>query len=220
MAWAGMDIQSHTYSHPFLTRTNFKPDDPRYLTWLDRELKDSKRVLEEHLKTNVNLLAYSYGWFNNIVETKAIEAGYQGIFTVNWGVNRFDENPLRLKRRAVSNRLSLAELKRYITSKPLSLNIISPSDASIVSGVPEIRFTLNNRELVLTDMVAGRNKGVLKPDSEGVFRADLKSAFPGYNTVIISGYDDDHQLWIGSWGFDYEPDKGSEHPGTPVVKAK
>lgn len=220
MARAGMDIQSHTFSHPFLTKTQFKPDDPRYLTWLDRELKESKRVLEEHLKIKVDLLAYSYGWYNNIVEAKAIEAGYQGMFTVNWGVNRIDENPLRLKRRAVSSHLSQLELERYLTSKPLDLKIISPADASIVTRIPEIEFTLTNRELTMADMVVGRTKGVLKPDSEGVFRAHLKSAFSGYNTVIISGYDDDNQLWIGSWGFDYKPEKDWDNPKSPVVKAR
>ncbi len=208
MARAGMDIQSHTFSHPFLTKTNFKRDDPRYLEWLDRELKDSKRVLEQRLKTKVNLLAYSYGWFNDIVETKAIEAGYQGIFTVNWGVNRPDENRLRLKRRAVSNRMSQKELQRYLTSKPLSLDIISPPDAAVIGRVPVIQFKLANRELMMTDMVAGKTKGVLKPDSKGIFSANLKSIYHGYNTVIISGYDDQHQLWIGSWGFDYEPETG------------
>jgi peptidoglycan/xylan/chitin deacetylase (PgdA/CDA1 family) len=212
MARAGMDIQSHTFSHPFLTKTNFKRDDPRYLGWLDRELKESKRVLEEHLKIKVDLLAYSYGWFNYIVETKAIEAGYQGIFTVNWGVNRIDENPLRLKRRAVSNRLSQVELQRYLTSKPLSLDVISPTDAAIIGEVPVIQFKLANRELVLTDMVVGKNKGVLRPDSKGIFSASLKGTYRGYNTVIISGYDDQHHLWIGSWGFDYEPETEPDVP--------
>jgi peptidoglycan/xylan/chitin deacetylase (PgdA/CDA1 family) len=217
MARAGMDIESHTFSHPFLTKTNFKRDDPRYLEWLDQELKGSKQVLEDHLKTKVNLLAYSYGWFNDIVEKKAVEAGYQGVLTVNWGVNRIDENPLRLKRRAVSNRLSQVELQRYLTSKPLSLDIISPLDAAIINKVPPVQFKLSNRELMMTDMVAGKTKGVLRPNSEGVFSASLKSVFHGYNTVIISGYDGRHQLWIGSWGFDYEPEPDA--PGDkPAVK--
>lgn len=221
MAWAGMDIESHTFSHPFLTKTSFKRDDPRYLEWLDRELKESKRVLEYHLKTKVNLLAYSYGWFNDIVETKAAEAGYQGIFTVNWGVNRTDENSLRLKRRAVSNQMSQVELQRYLTSKPLSLDIISPFDAAIFGGVPVIRFKLANPKLMMTDMVVGKNKGVLKPDSEGIFSAQLKHVYQGYNTVIISGYDAHQQLWIGSWGFDYQSEVKPDTPGDhPVVKVK
>jgi peptidoglycan/xylan/chitin deacetylase (PgdA/CDA1 family) len=221
MAWAGMDIESHTFSHPFLTKTNFKRDDPRYLEWLDRELKESKRVLEEHLKTKVDLLAYSYGWFNDIVEAKTMEAGYQGAFTVNWGVNRTDENPLRLKRRAVSNQMSQVELERYLTSKPLSLNIISPSDAAVVDSDPVIRFKLENPRLMMIDMVVGNTKGVLRPNSEGVFGIDLKNVSSGYNTVIISGYDDQDQLWIGSWGFDYEPVTVSGTPQhKPLAKVK
>lgn len=212
MARAGMDIQSHTFTHPFLTKTKYQQDDPRYLKWLDRELKDSRLVLEQNLRSRVNLLAYSYGWFNEIVETKAFEAGYQGVFTVNWGVNRTDENPFRLKRRAVSNQMSKVELRRYLTSKPLALEIISPPDAGIVSEIPAIRFKLSNRELGMTDMVIGKYKGVLKPDREGTFSAHLKKIDRGYNTVIISGYDEYQQLYIDSWGFDFNPEAAKNTP--------
>ncbi len=205
MSRAGMDIESHTLTHPFLTKIPDNFDRPRYLAWLDHELKDSKRIIETHLKTKVVALAYSFGWVNSVVEAKAIEAGYQGMFTVNWGVNRVDDNPFRLKRRVVSNKMSQVELQHYLTSKPLSLEIIAPEDATVTNQIPTIRFKLANRELRILDIVVGKNKGEITADPAGNFSFNLKKLYPNYNMIVISGYDDRKQLYIGSWGFDYKP---------------
>ncbi len=205
MSEAGMDIESHTMSHPFLTKRTEMPDDSEYLKWLDHELKDSKRVIEEHLKTRVTSLAYSYGWHNRVVEEKCVEAGYQAMLTVNWGCNRVDENPYRIKRRVVSNAMSLRQLQKYIASRPLSLEIISPEDSAIIAEVPEVQFRLTNRELNLLDIEVGRNSGEIKPNGDGVFSFHLTSLYSGYNMIIVSGYDGQKQLYMESWGFDYSP---------------
>jgi peptidoglycan/xylan/chitin deacetylase (PgdA/CDA1 family) len=205
MKQAGMDIESHTFTHPFLTRTETRPDDPHYLKWLDHELMDSKNLLERKLHTKIALLAYPYGWYNCVVETKAVEAGYQGIFNVNWGTNLLDENPLRLKRRPVSNNFSLFEMERYLTSKPLSLEIISPDDASIINEKPMIQFKLRNPHLPRVDIVVDKYKGDLTPNNQGIFTfTKFKTLYSGYYMIIVSGYDDNGQLYINTWGFDYQ----------------
>jgi hypothetical protein len=157
------------------------------------------------LKIKVALLAYPYGWYNCIVETSTVQADYQGIFTVNWGTNLQDENPLRLKRRPVSNNFSLLEMERYLSSKPLSLEIISPDDASIISEKPEIQFKLLDPKLHRVDIVIDKYKGSLTPNQQGIFTfTKFKTLYSGYNMIIVSGYDDNDQLYINSWGFDYQ----------------
>jgi len=81
MQQAGCDVQSHTHSHPFLTKKGSKTDDA-YDAWLSQELAGSKEILEKNLGTSVNALAYSYGAWNVRVQQKAIELGYEGLFTV------------------------------------------------------------------------------------------------------------------------------------------
>ena len=205
MARNGMDIESHTMSHPYLAKLHTSPDDPHYLSWLDHELKDSKMIIEKHLNVEVPLLAYSFGWFSSVVETKSIEAGYQGMFTINWGANRVDENPFRLKRRVVSNNMSQTEMGRYLSSRPLSLDIITPTDAAIIVAIPIVKFRLVNRELNLVDIMVGNNKGSIRPDHQGVFTFKVKKLYSGYNMITISGYNDDKQLFMSSWGFFYNP---------------
>ena len=59
IAAAGFDIESHSMSHPFLTRSNIPTgDNTPYLKWLNHELFDSKTLLENKLGKKVTLLAY------------------------------------------------------------------------------------------------------------------------------------------------------------------
>jgi peptidoglycan/xylan/chitin deacetylase (PgdA/CDA1 family) len=203
MAEAGMDIESHTMSHPFLMDTKFDLASPRYLQWLDHELKDSKTVIERRLNVKVNILAYPFGWYDSVVESRAVAAGYRGIFTVNWGLNSLDENPLRLKRKVMSSQMDLASLERYITARPIAFERIMPSDGEITSQMPVIKFKFKNQEFHKVNIEIKKDKVELLPDDQGIFTYRLKDLKPRYYMVIITGYDDQNQFHMSSWGFDY-----------------
>ncbi len=204
MVQAGMDIESHTFSHSFLTRTKLRPDNPKYLQLITHEIKDSKKIIEENLRIKVLLLAYPYGWYNCVLETCAVQANYLGVFTVNWGVNRLDENPLRIKRRAVSNRFDFKEMKSYLTSKPLPLQIISPRNGSIISQKPQIKFKVLNKNINRIDIIVGKYKKTITPSYDGTYFLDpYKELKSGFHLIIVSAYDKYNQLYINSWGFDY-----------------
>ena len=86
---AGVDIQSHTVSHSDLRLKKLHPLD--YEKWLDSELGDSKRIIENQLGVQVAALAYPYGLHNEIVRAAGLKAGYEALFTVygqtlGWGV--------------------------------------------------------------------------------------------------------------------------------------
>jgi peptidoglycan/xylan/chitin deacetylase (PgdA/CDA1 family) len=111
MAAAGMDIESHSMTHTYLSKQRPNEEYSAYLERLDQELAGSKEVLQNRLGRPVELLAYPYGWFNKSVEIAAVKAGYKGLFTVNWGNNFPDENPLRFKRRVLGNTINQAEFE-------------------------------------------------------------------------------------------------------------
>ena len=59
---AGVDVQSHSYSHPFLTqRRHSGLSAKEYTAWLQRELVESKRILERETGRTISFLAYPYG---------------------------------------------------------------------------------------------------------------------------------------------------------------
>lgn len=68
MAAAGMDIQSHTVTHATLTALAFAK--------LDRELTESKRILEELTGRPIRHIAYPSTAYNKTVRERAAKAGY------------------------------------------------------------------------------------------------------------------------------------------------
>jgi hypothetical protein len=50
-----MDIGYHSLRHPYLTVRDIKTE-KQYWLWLEKELRQSKKVLEEKLKIRINTL--------------------------------------------------------------------------------------------------------------------------------------------------------------------
>lgn len=204
MGQDGMDIQSHTKSHPYLTRRWKNESEQAYQKRLAREIQGSKSIIEKQLQQQVELLAYPYGWFNQAVEDLAVQAGYRGIFTVNWGTNLATENLARLKRRVMENTMTNEDLNTILTAKPLPVEIIYPEDARILTKAPEIKFKING---LVTDQVEIKVRSMVDTvpqDGDGVFTwSGLKNLKPGYHMIVIKGHDEEDLPFIYSWGFDY-----------------
>jgi peptidoglycan/xylan/chitin deacetylase (PgdA/CDA1 family) len=87
----GVEIGSHTVSHPILTTTD---DDE-----LRRELRDSRARLEEELGRGVELFCYPNGACDERVRREAASAGYACAVTTEPGLNeRRGADPLALRR--------------------------------------------------------------------------------------------------------------------------
>jgi peptidoglycan/xylan/chitin deacetylase (PgdA/CDA1 family) len=72
----GMEIVSHTYTHPNLSRLNDNE--------LKHELLDSKLEIEKQTGKSVETLFYPSGEYNSHVEDMAKQYGYKSA-RVNWG---------------------------------------------------------------------------------------------------------------------------------------
>ena len=93
---AGVDIESHTYSHADLRNPNDRfavdkhnfeliQNDVKTLGedgWLRKEIVESKAVLEKQLGIKVNALAYPFGKYDQKVRDVVKQAGYEAAFTV------------------------------------------------------------------------------------------------------------------------------------------
>ena len=90
MARAGIEIGSHTLTHPRLTDVDADP-----LAW---ELGESKRLLESWLGDPVVSLAYPYGAVDERVKRAAQQAGYELAVATNSGPIHFGADPLEIRR--------------------------------------------------------------------------------------------------------------------------
>ncbi len=207
---AGMDIGSHTVSHPYLTARD-KMNDEQYQAWLEKELAQSKKILEEKLKISVNTLAYPFGLYDNEVEAAAIRAGYKGMLSINMGLNQPRENPFRLKRRLMVNSMGPKSLTNILAEKVLDLEILSPADTNIVRAKPVIRFRTNTPAVNAVRLEISKYQATLKPDSQGIYNYEIPGKLrAGFQTIIIRGSDADKNSRLNSWSFYYKPGETTE----------
>jgi peptidoglycan/xylan/chitin deacetylase (PgdA/CDA1 family) len=106
LAREGVDVESHAFSHPFLT----KLDAPS----LERELSESRAVIARHTGQPVRFLSYPYGDYNPAVMDAAARAGYEGAVTTWRGPITAETQPLELKRFLLHHDTTLEEFKTYL----------------------------------------------------------------------------------------------------------
>ena len=115
MEQAGIEIGSHTRSHPNLTKLAASA--------LEQEVGQSRRGVERLAGRPIDSFAYPGGFYNLEVLEKTAQSGYAGAFTVLPGVNRPDkDNPYLLRRIPVFSYTDFdAILDRLETTEDASL---------------------------------------------------------------------------------------------------
>ena len=131
MAEAGVDIQSHSLSHPYLSRRKHEAmDDEAYAKWLRNELRESRRILEKETGKSVRFLAYPYGDFDHNVANAAAAAGYDAAFTCVFGRVRRGTDLMHVNRVVIDKRMDFAEFRHYLGTKPMELADMTPAPKS------------------------------------------------------------------------------------------
>jgi peptidoglycan/xylan/chitin deacetylase (PgdA/CDA1 family) len=160
MADAGVDIQSHSYSHPFLTRKRHEAlDDRAYADWLDRELVQSKKTLEKETGRTISFLAYPYGDFDRHLTAAVTRAGYSAALTCEFGRVRQGSDPLRMKRMVIDKQMDFASFRRYLGAgqmpiqrvAPLPGQFLDPAQPVIAAKIPNYK-TIDPKSVGMTLM--------------------------------------------------------------------
>jgi peptidoglycan/xylan/chitin deacetylase (PgdA/CDA1 family) len=132
MSEAGVDIESHSLSHPFLTRRRHTELDERtYKGWLERELIDSKRMLEHATGKPVLFLAYPFGDYDHFLVDSVGRAGYDAALTCEAGKVRRGSNPLRMRRMVVEKKMDFVSFRRYLGAGSMHLDGMTPQPGVI-----------------------------------------------------------------------------------------
>ena len=132
MADAGVDIQSHSLSHPFLTRRRHRSmGDKQYGEWVRKELTESKRLIEKNTGKKVQFLAYPYGDYDDRLTEVVADSGYKAALTCDFGLVRKGSDPLRMKRFVIDDRMDFAEFRRYLGARPMQIAEASPRNGAV-----------------------------------------------------------------------------------------
>jgi peptidoglycan/xylan/chitin deacetylase (PgdA/CDA1 family) len=136
MADAGVDVQSHSLTHPYLTKRRHRNmTDKAYVEWLQGELAQSKKILEKETGTKVQFLAYPYGDYDTHVAEASAAAGYEAALTCDFGRVRKGSDPLRMKRFVIDDRMDFAAFRRYMGASPLKLAEMTPKPGVVDTGI-------------------------------------------------------------------------------------
>jgi peptidoglycan/xylan/chitin deacetylase (PgdA/CDA1 family) len=118
MSKHGVDIESHTYTHPLLTAAKHQDMTPdAYSDFLKHELLDSRVEIEKHIDKPVKFIAYPYSDVDEAVEAAANQFGYEGgTFDRNAGelITRGKSHVMGLMRFPVEHGTTLEEFKHFL----------------------------------------------------------------------------------------------------------
>ncbi len=159
MAAAGVDIQSHSFSHPFLTqRRHASLGDKQYEAWLEHELVDSKRMIERETGRPVSFLAYPYGDYDHHLAAAVARAGYAAALTCDYGRVIRGSDLLRMKRFVVDKRMDFAAFRHYLGAGQMRIERATPIPGQVVE--PE------HQPLVVSAVIPNCDR--LDPNSVGM----------------------------------------------------
>ena len=128
MAEWGADIQSHSFSHGWLTRRRHGTmDDKKYAEWLHHELEGSRKTLEHETGKPVEFLAYPYGDYDHVLAAAVSHSGYLGALTCEYGRVKKGSDLMRMRRFIIEKRVDFASFRHYLGAEPMPLLAKAPA---------------------------------------------------------------------------------------------
>ncbi len=109
----GIDIQCHTISHADLVRLGRK-DSPEIRGRLFDEIYISKRILELHLGKRIRYFAFPYGRYDPHTVRLCQYAGYERVFSTDYGTNLVTRNNYCLRRHHIKSTFGSAYIEKLI----------------------------------------------------------------------------------------------------------
>ena len=111
----GVDVESHAYTHPFLTlKMNGHVAPADYSAFLRHELLDSKAEIGKRTERKVRYLCYPFGDYDEAVVAAAKQYGYEAALTTRRGPITRSTPLFELRRYLIHNDTTLDEFKTFL----------------------------------------------------------------------------------------------------------
>jgi peptidoglycan/xylan/chitin deacetylase (PgdA/CDA1 family) len=114
------DVQGHTYWHPNFKQERKRLGDSEYQKLVDAQFISAKKVIDKKLGTNINLLAWPYGIYNDYLEKEAAKAGYIMAFSIDARPANRSENMMSQPRYMIVAGQSMKTFAAIVSGKMLS----------------------------------------------------------------------------------------------------
>jgi peptidoglycan/xylan/chitin deacetylase (PgdA/CDA1 family) len=78
-----VDIEVHTYTHPNFALEKLQMSSQAYREFVHVELTLSKKLLEEHMGKSMDMIAWPFGYTDDVLLQEARNDGYQAAFSID-----------------------------------------------------------------------------------------------------------------------------------------
>lgn len=192
----GADIQSHSFSHPFLTKRRHPGlEDKKYAEWLHHELEGSRKALQRETGKVVEFLAYPYGDYDHFLAAAVARSGFLGALTCDYGRVKRGSDPLRMKRFVIEKRIDFASFRHYLgaATMPLLATAPTPNQAldpgvtplTVSAKIPNFK-TVDPKSVGLALMSsAGTTVPFAYDPHDGSITMTIKDALKGLQRAIV-----------------------------------
>ena len=145
-----IEVGSHSYSHMVMTRRG-SMNDQKYLAFLDHEIVESKKAIEDMLGLTLDTMAYPFGAYSFETNAFVKKAGFRAGFSVVPSYNTADTDRFLLRRTIVYNTTNVSRLRKILEKKPVQIKFVKPGDGDIISSaMPQLSAELANDSMLNT----------------------------------------------------------------------
>jgi|SRR6056297_2009905 len=151
----GHEIGVHSYNHPDLTRHR-----KNYKSFLNKQIIESKNIIEKKLNCKINNFAYPFGLYNKRIQKFLYSGKYRYAFTTNNSKNDLETYPYYINRFVVNKHTKIRDI---INCKILKLIYLYPENGKtynkeikIIKG--ELKKNIPFVDLYLMNKWIGRVK--------------------------------------------------------------
>ena len=203
----GFDVQSHTWSHPYLTKRGRNESRKAYINRIKKELVKSKNWLETTLNKRVEYLAYPFGVYNTEVEKMVLDAGYKLALTIDEGVNIKSTPVTRIKRQIIFKKDTYKNFVDKVTTLPLFVLNLTPKDGEIIYiNNPSVSATLQttkdlNLKTIKMEIDLKEVDIYYNNVTKKISLSKSMQFKKGFHYVTIKARDKNNRLCEASWGF-------------------
>ncbi|MEM6910569.1 MAG: polysaccharide deacetylase family protein [Verrucomicrobiota bacterium] len=203
------EIGSHSYSHPYPSQIKAfrERGEEAFANFLEREMKSSKKWLEDNFGQPITAYAYPGGIHNDEITAYGLEIGYQALFTVNPARTPWDQQPGLINRFQIFGN-DPSTFENAIGFRSLRVSERSPEEEKAPEGVPDLPSLLSPEP----ESVISSRQPLLQADLSACANLDPESLVmrvSGLGKVPVS-FDPSSQL------ASYRVDRWLRHPDYTV----
>ncbi|MDD5455787.1 MAG: polysaccharide deacetylase family protein [Candidatus Margulisbacteria bacterium] len=209
----GVDIECHTYTHPILSiPPKTIKSAAAYEKWLDFELVDSRKKIEEKLGKPVQYLAIPFGAMDSVVYEQIKKSGYRMAFNVHGMNNNSLSDPFNYNRIMVMSTDSTKNVLAKAMENPVYFEDCHPVNLSRIFEQNQIiRFKLKNQQNYLAESVELYISGIKKKPvynwGNGYYEMPYAFTRKQYYNLSVMARNKDNKKCRGDWIFQYNNEK-------------